>query len=55
MSDKKKYRKAISSLDKRISEHKEKQKTAKSPELFHYWEKEIQKFEREKKKKEKWL
>lgn len=52
---KKKYKKAIQSLDKRISEHRKKQKTAKSPELFHYWEKEIKKFEKEKKKKQKWL
>ena len=55
MSDKKKRKKAIESLDKRISEHKEKQKTAKSPELFHYWQKEIEKFEKEKKKKRKWI
>jgi len=51
---KKKYQKAIESLEKRISEHKGKQRTAKSPELFHYWEKEISKFEKEKKKKQKW-
>ena len=50
---KSKYKKAIESLNERIAEHKEKQKTAKSPELHHYWEKEIQKFEREKKKKQK--
>jgi len=52
---KKKLKKAIESFDKRISEHKEKQKTAKSSELFGYWEKEIKKFEKEKKKKQKWL
>lgn len=45
---KNKYEKGIESLDKRISEHKEKQTTAASPELFRYWEKEISKFEREK-------
>ncbi len=50
-----KYKKAIKSLDKRIAEHREKQRTAKGPEIFHYWEKEIQKFEKEKKKKQKWL
>lgn len=55
MSGKKKYKKALKSLDKRISEHKSKQKTAMSPELFHYWEKELEKFAREKKKKQKWL
>ena len=52
---KKKYRKAIASFDKRISEHKEKQKAAKSQELFHYWQREVEKFKREKKKKQKWL
>lgn len=52
---KKKCKKALESFDRRILEHKEKQKTAKSPEVFHYWEKEIQKFEKEKKKKQKWL
>ena len=52
---KKKYKKAIESLDKRIEEHREKQKTAKSPELFDYWKREIQKFEKEKKKKQKWI
>lgn len=46
---------SVDSLNKRIAEHKEKQQTAKSREFFHYWEKEIQKFEREKKKKQKWL
>lgn len=50
-----KYKKAIESLDRRIAEHKEKQRTARSPEAFHYWEKEISKFEREKRKKQKWL
>jgi len=35
-------------------EHREKQRTAKSPELFRYWEKEISKFEKEKMKKQKW-
>jgi len=50
---KKKYKKAIESLDKRILEHKEKQKTTKNIELFGYWEKEIRKFEKEKKKKQK--
>jgi len=52
---KKKYKKAIESFDQKIAEHREKQKTAKSPELFDYWEREISKFEREKKKKQKWL
>ncbi|MFH1664402.1 MAG: hypothetical protein ABH986_06410 [archaeon] len=52
---KKKYIKAIESFDKRILEHKEKQKTTKNTELFGYWEKEIKKFEKEKKKKQKWL
>lgn len=55
MGKKKKYKKAIESLDKRIAEHREKQKNAPSGELFFYWEKEIDKFEKEKKKKEKWL
>lgn len=55
MSEKKKYTKALESLEKRIAEHRQKQQTAKKPELFHYWEKEIEKFEREKKKKQKWL
>lgn len=50
-----KYKKAMESLDKRIAKHKEKQKTAASPELFHYWKKEIRKFEKEKRKKQKWL
>jgi len=52
---KKKYKKAIESFNKRIAEHKEKQKTAKSMEQFDYREREIQKFNREKKKKQKWL
>lgn len=52
---KKKYKKAIESLDKRISEHREKQGLSKSPELHHYWDAEIKKFEKEKKKKQKWL
>ena len=55
MSGKTKYQKSVASLDERIAEHREKQRHAKSPELFHYWEKEIQKFEREKRKKRKWL
>lgn len=50
-----KYKKAIKSLDKRIEEHREKQKTARFPELRQYWEKEIRKFEEEKKKRQKWL
>lgn len=50
-----KYKKAIESLDKRIAEHRQKQKTSTSSGVFHYWEKEIQKFEKEKKKKQKWL
>jgi len=50
-----KYKKAVESLNKRIAEHRQKQYAAKSPELFHYWQKEISKFEREKKKKQKWL
>jgi len=52
---KKKYAKAISSLDKRIAEHREKLATTRSPELASYWKREIEKFEREKKKKQKWL
>ncbi|HIH16053.1 MAG TPA: hypothetical protein HA252_01465 [Candidatus Diapherotrites archaeon] len=55
MSDKKKYRKGIASLDRRIAEHREKQCTTRNPKLFHYWEKEIEKFKREKRKKAKWL
>ncbi|GEM_PF-2393637 len=55
MTDKKKYKKAIESLDKRIEEHRQKQRKTMSPELFHYREKEIGKFAREKKKKEKRL
>lgn len=55
MTDKKKYRKALESLEKRIAEHRKKQFTAGNLELFHYWEKEIEKFEREKKKKQKRL
>jgi len=50
-----KYKKAIKSLDKRIAEHREKQKFAKSPEQFQYWEEEIQKFKQEKRKKQKRL
>lgn len=52
---KKKYKKSIKSFDKRIAEHREKQKITERPELIYYWEKEIQRFEREKKKKQKWL
>jgi len=52
---KNKYKKAIESLEKRISEHREKQLTAKYPELHHYWDKEIQKFEKEKRKRQKRL
>jgi len=52
---KEKYKKAIESLNRRIAEHRQKQLTAKSPEFFHYWEKEIAKFGRERKKKQKWL
>jgi len=52
---KKKYGKALASLDKRIAEHKEKQKHAESPELFAYWQREIEKFEKEKGKKQKRL
>lgn len=55
MASKKKLKKGVESLEKRIAEHKEKQKTAKSPELYRYWEKEIKKFEKEKKKKQKWV
>ncbi len=55
MGQKKKYKKAIESLDKRIQEHREKQQTTISSELFHYWEKEIEKFEKEKKKRQNWL
>ena len=51
---KKKYRKAIESLDERIAEHREKQATAKNRELFNYWRKEIEKFESEKRKKLRW-
>ncbi len=52
---KKKYLKSIESLDKRIAEHREKPRSAKSPELFHYWEKEIRKFVQEKRKKQRQL
>lgn len=52
---KKKYKKGIESINKRIQEHKEKQRTAKSQEQHHYWGIEIKHFEREKKKKQKWL
>ncbi len=52
---KSKYKKAIKSLDKRIEEHREKQLTASYPELYGYWEKEIQKFAQEKKKRQKRL
>lgn len=55
MGDKKRYKKAIESLDKRIAEHKEKQSKSKGSEQFYYWEKEIKKFEREKKKKQRWV
>lgn len=55
MTNKKKYKKAVKSLEKRIAEHRQKQKTAMNPELSHYWEKELEKFAREKKKKQKWL
>ena len=50
---KKKFLKGIESLEKRIAEHKEKMDSAMSPEIFHYWEKEVQKFEQEKRKKQK--
>jgi len=53
--NKKKYKKAMELLEKRIMEHKEKQRTAKSHELFYYREKEICKFENEKLKKQKWI
>ncbi len=49
---KKKHKKGIESLDKRIEEHREKQAKTTNPDLFHYWEREIEKLEREKKKKE---
>ena len=52
---KKKYKKAIDSFDERIKEHREKQLSAPSEEVFHYFEKEIQKFESEKKKKLKFV
>lgn len=48
---KKKYKKGIDSFDERIKEHREKQLSAPSEEIFHYFEKEIRKFESEKKKK----
>lgn len=51
----KKYRKSVSSLDKRILEHKEKISTAENPELADYWKREIEKLKRERKKKAKWL
>lgn len=51
----KKAKKSIESLNKRIAEHTEKQLSAKTPELFHYWEKEKSQFKLEKKKKQKWL
>ena len=47
------YKKAVESLGKRIGEHRFKQRMAGSPELFHYYEKEIGKFERERLKKKK--
>ena len=52
---KNKYRKAIESLDKRIEEHREKLGTARYTELHQYWEKEIRKFENEKRKRQKWI
>lgn len=52
---KKKYRKAMASFDKRIAEHREKQRSAESPELARYWQAEIKKFQMEKRKKQKWL
>ena len=48
-----KYKKSVKAFDKLIAEHREKQRIAKSPELFHYYDKEILKFEREKEKKRK--
>ena len=38
------YKKAVELLGKRIGEHRFKQRMAGSPELFHYYEKEIGKF-----------
>ncbi|MBU0661968.1 hypothetical protein KKH30_00465 [Candidatus Micrarchaeota archaeon] len=55
MGGKKKYKKGIESLDRRIAEHKEKIKTAKSPGAIGYFEDEIREFERQKKKKRKRL
>ncbi|MDO8537563.1 MAG: hypothetical protein Q7S21_01640 [archaeon] len=52
---KKKYKKSIESFDERIKEHREKQLVAPSEEVFHYYEKEIKKFESEKKKKLKFV
>ena len=51
MGGKKKYRKGVESLDKRIAEHREKIKTAKSREAIGYFEDEIREFERQKRKK----
>lgn len=51
---KKSVKKGIKSIEKQIGVHKEKQKKLGkmlNPELFHYYEKEILKFKREKKKK----
>ncbi|MFH1225649.1 MAG: hypothetical protein V1676_07685 [Candidatus Diapherotrites archaeon] len=55
MGEKKKYRKGIESLDKRIVEHREKIKTAKSREAIGYFQDEIREFERQKMKRQKWL
>ncbi len=47
MGRRKKLEKGIDSLEKQIEIHKEKLKTAGTPELRKYWEKEIEKFQNE--------
>jgi len=49
---KKSIKKGIKSLERQIGAHRKKQEVSVSPELFHYYEKEILKFEMEKKKKQ---
>lgn len=52
---KKRIEKSVESYDKLIKEHKEKIDNYKGPKeyLFHYWEKQIETFKREKEKEEK--
>jgi len=56
MSNQKKIKKSIESLEKQIERHKDKIKSGKVSEvILDYWEKEIEIFEREIEKKKKKL